>query len=185
MTYHCYQIYFFADLANPFEFNRFKSRGLVELNYYAHTLLLNYNSREKACETYVNPTANRKHTCFAVVKAIVEESFRRLRFDMNPKLGSRMKHKWGSMKMPTGMFREVSKLKGRGRLNERLGQFLQNFHSIEKNVNNALAKVGFTAGENIIVMVVNEGEIDLFLNSSINFFSSLLHILEFPFSFIP
>ena len=153
-----------TDIMDPFEFNRFKTRELVELNYYAYTLLLNYDRERKPCESYVNPTANRKHPCFAVVKAEVDESFRRLRFDGNPKLGSRMKSRWGNMRVPTGLFREVSKSKGRERLNERLGQFLSNFESIELNVKNVLMNRGFTLGENIVVMVVNEGEIDLFYN---------------------
>ena len=46
------------DVVDPFEFGKFKAPYLVELNYYAYTLLLNFN-KGTPCHSYVNPTANR------------------------------------------------------------------------------------------------------------------------------
>jgi len=101
------------EVVDPFEFGKFKTRDLVQLNYYGYTLTLNYDPGT-ACERYVNPTANRRHPCFALVKAEVEESFRRVRFDSKPELGGRLKGgKWRNSRVPTGVFREVPKLKGR------------------------------------------------------------------------
>lgn len=90
------------EVVDPFEFGKFKTRDLVQLNYYGYTLTMNYNPGI-VCESYVNPTANRRHPCFALVRADVEESFRRVRFDSKPDLGGRLKGpRWKNSRAPTG-----------------------------------------------------------------------------------
>jgi hypothetical protein len=181
------------EVVDPFEFGKFKTRDLVQLNYYGYTLTMNYNPGT-LCESYVNPTANRRHPCFALVRAEVEESFRRVRFDSKPNLGGRLKGpRWRNSRVPTGkmsryqndivilfkqilffsaliyciskgVFREVPKLKGRERLQERMSQFLENLDSIDTYIRTLLRQRGRQPFDDVVVMVVNEGEIDIFYN---------------------
>ena len=63
----------------------------------------------------------------------------------------------------TGFFRKVPKDRGRDRLKQKPGPFLTFFDEISDQLT---AKLGdnFKTGDDIVIMVVNEGEIDLFLN---------------------
>lgn len=67
-------------------------------------------------------------------------------------------------KFPTGFFRKVPKERGRERTKDKLGIFLQYFREIESDLDVKLRQHGVKAGDDLVVMVVNEGEIDLFLN---------------------
>jgi hypothetical protein len=69
---------------------------------------------------------------------------------------------------PTGFFRTPPKKEGRLRLQEKMEIFLKNFehgsNSITKQLKKKLADNNIEAGDDLIVMVVNEGEIDLYMN---------------------
>ena len=73
------------------------------------------------------------------------------------------KHNKGLL-FPTGFFRKVPKENGRTRTKDKLGTFLEHFNEIQEQFDNKLAKHGIKKGDDLVVMVVNEGEIDLFLN---------------------
>lgn len=73
------------------------------------------------------------------------------------------KHNEGIL-FPTGFFRKVPKVNGRQRTKDKLGTFLAHFDDIQTQFDAKLAKHGIKAGDDLVVMVVNEGEIDLFLN---------------------
>lgn len=78
------------------------------------------------------------------------------RYGLNP-------HNEGLL-FPTGFFRKVPKENGRVRTKDKLGTFLAHFDEIQAQFEAKLAKHGIKAGDDLVVMVVNEGEIDLFLN---------------------
>ena len=65
---------------------------------------------------------------------------------------------------PTGFFRKVPKENGRIRTKDKLGTFLIYFNEIQEQFDAKLAKHSIKKGDDLVVMVVNEGEIDLFLN---------------------
>lgn len=69
---------------------------------------------------------------------------------------------------PTGFFRRPPSDKDRDSVNTKFKIFLQNFHNesggILEQLRNKLAANNIKAGDDVIVMVVNEGEIDLFMN---------------------
>ena len=65
---------------------------------------------------------------------------------------------------PTGFFRKVPKERGRERTKDKLGVFLLNFKEIVQQFDAKFEKHGIKPGDDVVVMVVNEGEIDLFLN---------------------
>ena len=65
---------------------------------------------------------------------------------------------------PAGFFRKVPKGKGRNRLREKLTSFLTNLDILQNDVKVKLENNNIKTGDDLIVMVVNEGEIDLYLN---------------------
>lgn len=73
------------------------------------------------------------------------------------------KHNEG-LRFPTGFFRKVPKENGRLRTKDKLGTFLAYFEDIHVEFEAKLKKHGIKKGDDLVVMVVNEGEIDLFLN---------------------
>lgn len=73
------------------------------------------------------------------------------------------KHNEGLL-FPTGFFRKVPKENGRLRTKDKLGTFIKFFDEIQIQFDNKIKKHSIRAGDDLVVMVVNEGEIDLFLN---------------------
>lgn len=72
-------------------------------------------------------------------------------------------HNKGKMH-PGGYFRRVPKDRGRERTKEKMWPFLKNFKVITEELDFKLNRHGIKPGDDAVVMVVNEGEIDLFLN---------------------
>eukprot|EP01033_Poteriospumella_lacustris_P013982 gene13982-9986_t len=73
------------------------------------------------------------------------------------------KHNEGKL-WPQGFFRKVPKERGRERTKDKLGTFLKNFDEINADFEAKVASHGIKAGDDLVAMVVNEGELDLFLN---------------------
>ncbi len=65
---------------------------------------------------------------------------------------------------PTGFFRKVPKDRGRERLKQKLGPLLTYFDEIQTQLSAKLDSNNIVRGDDVVIMVVNEGEIDLFLN---------------------
>eukprot|EP01040_Poterioochromonas_malhamensis_P006286 gene6286-6766_t len=65
---------------------------------------------------------------------------------------------------PSGFFRKVPKERGRERTKDKLGTFLQNFHEINQQFLDKVLSHNLQKGTDLVAMVVNEGELDLFLN---------------------
>eukprot|EP00981_Chlorochromonas_danica_P009531 scaffold2721_cov181-Ochromonas_danica.AAC.9 len=65
---------------------------------------------------------------------------------------------------PTGFFRKVPKERGRERTKEKLGTFLKHYEKMREQLIAKLSSHGIGKGDDVVVMVLNEGELDLFLN---------------------
>ena len=65
---------------------------------------------------------------------------------------------------PAGHFRRVPKERGFQRVQEKLAPFLNSIESIRATLNTKLKWRGIEKGSDLVVMVVNEGETDLFMN---------------------
>lgn len=68
---------------------------------------------------------------------------------------------------PIGLFRKVPKERGHLRTVQKLGPFVRHFdgpNGINTQLKEMLEGRGFKAGSDVVAMVINEGEIDLFLN---------------------
>ena len=70
-------------------------------------------------------------------------------------------------KRPVGFFRKIPAFRGFARTKDKLGPFVQNFDGpagIENQLSDKLHSHNIKRGDDVTLMVVNEGEIDLWLN---------------------
>jgi hypothetical protein len=149
-----------------FEFGDYRTEDLAPINYHSGTFVVNYHGHP--CETFIHAIVSKKQPCFAVAPSkIGPAAYNLLRFAKITKVQGKDVEKLrledGTI-VPTGFFREVAKEKGRVRQKEKMGPFFKHFTSIELHLNGILAKAGLNKGDDVVLMVVNDGEIDLFLN---------------------
>jgi len=138
--------------------------------------------------THFGPTTS--NFCFAVVRIDPNVTFKNafpiLRFDQDVEDTGREKSEIATMSAenkiiytpvrnehnkghfyPCGYFRKVPREAGRIRINEKLKPFFEHFegpNGMIAELKNKLSSKGIVAGSDIALMVVNEGEIDLFMN---------------------
>jgi hypothetical protein len=138
-------------------------------------------TRKVGCKSYVSVHVSQKQDCVAVAFMGVPSSLYSLRFNQKWKLERRLNT--DNME-PAGYFKKVpfaarlcwfsfmtlfsqSKVgheKGRERLIEKMGPFISNLLRVEDHFREILATAGKRPGDDIVLMVMNEGEMDLLLN---------------------
>jgi hypothetical protein len=64
----------------------------------------------------------------------------------------------------SGFFSKPGNLKGRKRFAEKLKPLLASLEEVEKEMDELLLERGIRRGDDVVVMVLNEGEMDLFMN---------------------
>jgi hypothetical protein len=72
-------------------------------------------------------------------------------------------HNTGHMR-PAGLYMKIPQWKGRARVIEKMGPLLLEWGPVTSQLDSKLTSRGIKAGDDVTVMVVNEGEIDLYLN---------------------
>jgi Nucleotide-diphospho-sugar transferase len=180
------------ELVNTKEFDKFRSDRLASMDYSEGSIILHQNQYENCLELQTH--AVNDGSCFAVVRveAMTLASSRSTSMyniihydadisdegiDLRDKTFKKLpqntyrhfpnEHNIG-IKLPSGLFRKVPKWKGRARIKEKLTTFIAYFHDREGGIldqlRNKLSANNIKAGDDLIVMVVNEGEIDLFMN---------------------
>lgn len=173
------------EMVNTAQFDKYRSAKLAPMIFPAQTSLLNPFTGYQ-CNHYDNVWTSREFgSCVAVV--FVNNTripFSSLRFDQdvnevgvsksNPPRKSEGPipifegNVYNKNKLrPVGTFRKVPKDRGRDRFKEKMMPFLNFFNGpwgIGSQVASKLRSRGLTPGDDVVVMVVNEGEIDLFLN---------------------
>lgn len=181
-------------LVNSFEFDKYRSQfmasndvtGVAQL-FPKHLDTMVFQPDETPCQSFKHEfLPSHGYTCMAVVYIKdTNAAYNIVRFDddidfhgikiSNPdpsqidKYSAREQHiqlndhNKGKL-WPAGYFRKVPKDRGRARTKEKLGPFLNNFDPIVTQLDDKLATHNLKKGDDAVVMVVNEGEIDLFLN---------------------
>ncbi len=180
------------ETVNSREFDLYRAATLAPMGYDTdHTTLLLKMRKDDDCSQYYHQISSQfdeRQQCFAVVRlndVNVAFNVQRFEFDIDESGLSksleehavqRRKDKrftvMGNVhnlnrERPTGYFRKVPGDRGRERVQQKMTPFLRNFNGpsgIVTKVKLKLEENGFSLGENIVVMVVNEGEIDLYLN---------------------
>jgi hypothetical protein len=179
------------EFQDTMEFEKFRAEKLASmtqdilLKTYAGTdTAILHRSKEAECETMdVHMTDRHPDVCFAVAYSpAVEKTYNLVRVDQdidiyglsisNPdpsqvdKYSTKFalnEHNEGKF-WPQGFFRKVPKERGRERTKDKLGTFLKNFDEVNADFEAKVASHGIKAGDDLVAMVVNEGELDLFLN---------------------
>lgn len=93
-----------------------------------------------------------------VVKTLSKEILARPSYTIYPNEYNQF-HKGAS-----GYYRKIPQFKGRNRLIEKLDPLLKNFESINTQLDEKLQSHNIKQGDDVVVMVINEGEVDLYYN---------------------
>ena len=117
------------------------------------------------CNIVVNPHVARKRLflCLAVVTVTADSTYNLLRIESNPDLDQKP-HPDSAILNITGFFNNVANDNGRRKLYDKMYKLLLNLDSLEHYVMNRLRERDLHAGADVVVMVVNAGEMDLFAN---------------------
>ena len=162
----CGELVFNSELSFSFEntdsFISYKNENLVLMHYPPEpTMILNPHPKW-TCSSYSNPHISQSQDCFAVAfSQSTKSSYNLIRFNKAWKLKRRLNT---DNDEPAGFFKKPSHDMGRARLREKMGPFIENLSFIESLFKETLTAHNLHAGSDIVLMVVNEGEIDMILN---------------------
>ena len=172
------------------EFDEYRAERMGSMNYpYDAETVIIKEHKEVVCNSFNHQwTSKEFDSCFAVVRISgVEAAAPIARFDANidennidltmvPDLKDKLVkvkpkfvgniHNKGKFR-PVGFFRKVPKERGFKRVKEKLQPFIQHFDGkdgIDIQLRKKLLENNVKAGDDLVVMVVNQGEIDLYLN---------------------
>ena len=142
------------------KFSEYRNEDLVQIKSPSWTTII--NAHKKKCESFVNPSLGKKKDCIAVVHADTRSAHQLLRYDTASKWkGLVTKSK---QYFPTGFFRRTGNQKGRGRVAEKMAPLFIQLKDVEALLSYKLEKQGIQRGDDVVVMVTNPGEMDLFMN---------------------
>ena len=147
-------------------FEKYKGDHFVDVRYVEKSTLIS-STRDSKCSVIANPvlTVKSSQTCSAVVRVKgIKESFHLLRYDSDPQFGGILADT--NHIMPIGFFRKASNLNGRLRIAMKMNPLFKQIHSVDDKLLDKLTSNGYqpNSNEDIIVMVVNDGELDMFMN---------------------
>lgn len=180
------------DILDTYEYEKYRAVRLAPMDVEliiktyptnSYTSQIRLNSEVECGQLFQHHQAQHVENCFAIFYAKdTNISTAIVRFDQNidiygvkidnpdpsqiDKYSKRFElnlHNEGK-NFPCGFFRKVPKERGRMRTREKLGTFLENFDEITRDLDEKLLENNIKKGDDLVVMVVNEGEIDLFLN---------------------
>jgi hypothetical protein len=151
---------------------------IVKLNYPHNTTIVNYYP-SSSCELFANNLVTEDaSSCFGIVldkTPLIDHSHLLLRYktkeDSLPQSSSQVSKitptsasASASSLQFSGFFIKPGNLKGRLRFAEKLKPLLSALSDVEKEMDDLLLSRHLPRGADVVVMVVNEGEMDLFMN---------------------
>lgn len=154
------------------EFDRFRAAQYVAYKntLFDSTLIINpYGKASIPCTSYSSVYVQSKDQCIAI-SAVRKASapYNLLRYDANSKIHHQEReeifHLPKSTILPIGFFLKVNRAKGRMRMKQKFDPFLRHYEDLMALVSSTLLFKGFKPGSNIVLMTLNDGELDLFLN---------------------
>ena len=143
---------------------RYKDDSLVKVPYPEWSILMQPRHSKK-CDIVVNPHVARKRQflCLAVVTVVADSTYNLLRIESNPDIDQKP-HPDSAILNITGFFNNVANENGRQKLADKMNKLLPNLDSLEHYVISRLLERDLRPGADVVVMVVNAGEMDLFAN---------------------
>lgn len=146
----------------------YRKDNLPELKFPSHldSTIVNVNKRQ-FCTSNVNPYVSiEEESCIALTFVDSRDNYNLLRYTVPVFKSSKAMINNDSTRalLFNGFFQKVEEREGRDRQHEYMLNFLANLPDIAKYVRDTLENNGIVRGNDIILMVVNMGEIDLLLN---------------------
>lgn len=150
-------------VTNAAKLHQFRGDALTAMKFpVVDASVINFQPQH-SCKTLISPYISRSTACFAVVATSSTSNalpLQRFNFDTS-KTGKVIST---ASPVPAGFFRNVASSKGRVALNTKLHPLLASLLSIEAELVAMLERRGIERGDDITVLVTNEGEVDLLLN---------------------
>ena len=153
-------------------FMRYKESSLVKVPYPEWSILMQPNKSSR-CDIVVNPHVSRKrqYLCLAVVTVSSDSTYNLLRIETDTKtpttsipIAAISPETDSAILNITGFFNNVAVENGRKKLADKMLKLLPNLLSLKQYILYRLLERELTIGSDIVVMVVNAGEIDLLAN---------------------
>lgn len=137
-------------------------------NINEKSLILNSHDTQQ-CTSYSSLHVDNRDQCLAVVHVRKAKSaYNLLRYDASSDIHHKERREVfklpQDMYLPIGFFLKVNRIRGRTRLIEKLTPLLVHFDAVMSLVGGKLTSRGFQPGATMIVMTLNDGELDLFMN---------------------
>ena len=141
---------------------------IVKLGYHYDTLILNLHPTASTPCFHIanNLVEESENSCSAIIydnSLLIENSPPLLRFEKENTSSSSSSSSLSSLKFQ-GFFSKPGNFKGRNRFIDKLNPLLRSLVEVEREMDNLLLERGIGRGDDLVVMVVNAGELDLFLN---------------------
>jgi hypothetical protein len=162
---------------NAKEFNAYAEEALVEMFFPGNSKTLLVNHHKQNCSSYINPMVSIQQECLGVVIANTESSHNLLRFNDKEGVvdlrGLNLPNSitsafyaliYAERRLPNGFFKKGGNPRGRNRLRQKIGPLFENLDEIETLMRGKFSEKDVAVGSDVVVMVVNDGELDLFLN---------------------
>jgi hypothetical protein len=150
---------------NSHTFEQFKGDEMAKLKSPNPVTILSKPLDER-CNTYAEVPSSVKmsvKSCVAVAWTHTQQHTQYLqRYNLDAKKTGRTLNQ--SSPKTSGVFRNVAKKKGRMALIEKLNPLLKHLGDVERTWVQLLAARGIHPGDDIVLMVLNDGEYDLYLN---------------------
>lgn len=176
---------FRIDLILSSQLMKYKENRLVNIRYPPWSLLVQQAALPSPldCDRIVNPylTSKRKYSCLAVMYAGTNVSYNLLRHVDSTPPKDRLRNNGGSggkggkaadqnddrdaePTNSTGFFGHVANDKGRMLQSQKMEALFHHLSDLERTILSTLAEKGLRPGDDLIVMVLNDGEMELYAN---------------------
>jgi hypothetical protein len=153
----------FIDNINGSDFQEHRNEHFADMHFPLDTLLLDPHHHPKSCSKIANAFVDMSNngSCLAIAWTSTPHSHNVLRY-RHPTINSFYALNHG---LQTGFFIRPGNLKGRVRFIEKLAPFIKHLSEINKLIRDKLYDRKLYPGKHeMVVMVVNDGEMDLFIN---------------------
>lgn len=153
----------FSKMLNT-EFNSYRGDEFATLKHPTpYSMIYNPHSEDKCLDYTSAYISSKVPHCFGIVTT--KNSFHThnlLRYNTEFK---RKHHDYTpSSPQVTGYFKNVASSVGRIKMRDKMIPFLQHYDEIKTDITLLMTKRKINIGDDVVVMVANDGEIDLFLN---------------------
>lgn len=143
----------------------YKADSLINIRYPEWSLLMQ-SDPSQGCHRIVNPHMTRKirYSCLAIVRVESDITYNLQRFEVDSDLRLQMMSDPSIVLNSTGLFNNVANANGRKLLAKKMVKLLPGLPGLEKVMRDKLNARNLPPGADIVVMVVNAGEIDVLAN---------------------